>query len=149
MADGRHVNLTVPAPVQFHEVRPRDKPIVAAEAEAPALFLRGIASLSIQIRPPANPRTRAIRADDPASAHQFSGNQSAFRMTARNGRLPQHVNAARRRMFQQNAMQMRASDAVRFSARKFRLGLCAAIQETNTAESKRFAPRNGDAELSQ
>src|SRR5271168_2587030 len=63
--------------------------------------------------------------------------------------MPQHVDATRRRVIQQNAMQMRSPNPACAFARECGLGSYAAAHETYAAERIGCAVRNRDAELLQ
>src|SRR5208282_684569 len=85
----------------------------------------------------------------PARAHQFPSHQRTFRMKPGDRRLPQHANSARRRVIQQDSMQMGSPDSIRRSARKLSFGFSAGAHETNAAEWIRFAVENRDAEVAE
>src|SRR5208283_715984 len=144
VADGRGINLAVTAPVQFHEIGPGRDAVVAPEGEAQILLMG-----CIQLDPVTDARTGSVGAYHPACAQQFSRDQRAFRMQSGDRSLPQHANAARRRMIQQDTMQIRTPDPVRCSPRKHSLGLDAFANKTNAAKGIRFTFGNRDAELVQ
>lgn len=147
VADGRDINLGAIAPMQFHALGPGRDAIVTTESETKILAAVCSEIAGRKFCPITNAGRGAIGTDDPTGTHQFPGDEYTFRVKTRHSGLPKETNASSGGTLAHQLMQIRATNPIGGSARKFSLSFCATAHETNAVERKRFVFRDGDAEV--